>query len=166
MVTTNDVTCSYQGVSNPRNINQVRMQQKQVRTRRQISQDQIYNSLQLAYHLEGFVQKISIFPDLVIVLGLQDLLQELNKVLLVKSDEPVVISYDTTFNLGDFYLSIVVAKHIIYQGGRTFPVGFIIHDRKCQAVHEELWKVMRANVPNLSKQNHIFVTENRHSKTC
>lgn len=34
------VTGSYQGVSNPRNINQVRMQQKNVRTQRQISQYQ------------------------------------------------------------------------------------------------------------------------------
>jgi hypothetical protein len=102
MMTTSGVTGPYQGVKNSRIINQIKNLQKQVRAERRLSHDQIYNSLQLAYHVDGFVHKISVYPDLTVVLRLPDLLQELNKMLIFKSDEPVVISYDTTFNLERF----------------------------------------------------------------
>ena len=44
----------YQGVKNPRNTNQVKMAQRQQRNKNKISQDEIYNSVELAYHLDEF----------------------------------------------------------------------------------------------------------------
>ena len=48
----------------------------------------------------------------------------------MKSDEPLLDSYDTTFDLGDFFVSVLVYKHVMFQGGNTIPVAFMIHDHR------------------------------------
>jgi len=47
----------------------------------------------------------------------------------VKSDEPPLISYDTTFDLGDFFVSVLVFKHVLFQDGNTIPAAFIYDTR-------------------------------------
>ena len=48
-----------------------------------------------------------------------------------------LIFYHTTFLLGDFYVSIVVARNIYFQGDPIFPVAFLIHDKKFRKYHQE-----------------------------
>ena len=96
-MTTTKTTGAYQGVSNPRNIYQVSNVASKSRQKEKIGQDQIYNVVQLGYHIDDFVKELTVFPDLCCVIGLDDVLTEFNKILLVKSDEPPLISYDTTF---------------------------------------------------------------------
>ena len=59
-------------------------------------------NLSAGTELQDFVKSISIFPDNRVVLGSKDILSGLNNLLCLKSDEPVLLSYDTTFNVGDF----------------------------------------------------------------
>ena len=54
----------------------------------------------------GFKHQIDIYPDLVVIVGLKEMLLELNKVLETKCGKEVCIGYDTTFLLGDFYVSV------------------------------------------------------------
>ena len=99
MLPDSKVSGEYQGVLNPRNAEQVR---------NRLSHDQIYNTLQLAYHLEDCVHQLSIFPDLQCFMANKELLQELNKFLHVKSDIVPLLSYDTTFFIGDFVVHIFI----------------------------------------------------------
>lgn len=124
-MSTNGVPGIYQGEMNPRNLRQVKHQRDQSNKSNRISHDELYSTLQLAYHLEGIIHDITIYPDMNVILAHPDILTELNKVLLVKSDEPLLLSYDTTFNLGDFYVSVLVFKHILFQDGLTIPLGFL-----------------------------------------
>lgn len=149
----------YQGVTNARNLNQVKMAAKHMKAKRRILHDQLYNSLQLAYQIDGFVHGITVFPDLAIVFGSTEIIQEVNKLLKVKSDEPVLLSYDTTFELGDFYLSILVAKHILFRGGKTVPVAFMIHDRKSQHLHDSFWRKIKSLMPNIVDGRHVLVVD-------
>jgi hypothetical protein len=55
----------------------------------------------------------------------------------VKSDEPLLVSYDTTFDLGDLFVSVLVYKHAIFQGGNTIPVAFMIHGRRSGELHDQ-----------------------------
>lgn len=41
---------------------------KQMKTKRRISRDLLYNSLQLAYQINGIVRGITVFPDLTIII--------------------------------------------------------------------------------------------------
>ena len=63
----------------------------------------------------------------------KDITQISNENLKLKQ----LISYNTTFLLGDFYVSIVVARNIYFQGDPTFPVAFLVYDKKLQKYHQE-----------------------------
>lgn len=45
-------------------VHEILMVAKQMKTKRRISRDLLYNSLQLAYQINGIVRGITIFPDL------------------------------------------------------------------------------------------------------
>ena len=49
----------------------------------------------------GFVHYTATFPDLAIVAGCQDIIEELNSIIKLKDPE-FLFNYDTTFSLGDF----------------------------------------------------------------
>lgn len=49
-------------------VHEILMVAKQMKTKLRISRDLLYNSLQLAYQINGIVRGITVFPDLTIVL--------------------------------------------------------------------------------------------------
>ena len=69
-----------------------------------LTHDALYNLHELAYNLDGFVMKITMYPDLVIICALKSMVVELETVLQLDLQSQL-LSYDTTFELGDFYLS-------------------------------------------------------------
>ena len=152
-------TGPYQGVANPRNTGQIRNVTKTVRKKNRISHDQLYNVIQLGYHLQDFLKELTIFPDLCCIVAVDDILNDFNKALIVKSDEPLLVSYDTTFDLGDFFVSVLVYKHAMFQRGNTIPVAFMIHDRRSGELHVRFFRTIKSLVPNLSKGTPVIVTD-------
>jgi hypothetical protein len=59
---------------------------------------------EMAYMLPEFVWSIRTYADLVVCFGLPQVVD------LVKQCPEIFLSYETTFNLGDFYLSSLTAK--------------------------------------------------------
>lgn len=49
-------------------VHEILMVAKQMKTKRRISRDLLYNSLQLAYQINGIVRGITVFPDLTIII--------------------------------------------------------------------------------------------------
>ena len=72
---------------------------------KRISQDSLYNLHEISYDLPQFVWFIQTFPDLICVCGIKEILDQFDRVLLVDSVNPQLLSYDTTFQLGGFYVS-------------------------------------------------------------
>ncbi len=66
-----------------------------------LTHDALYNVHELAYDLEDFVKIITTYPDLIIICGLNKLITELKSILQTDSECPQLLSYDTTFQLGD-----------------------------------------------------------------
>jgi len=93
-----------QPVLAPRNSKQVRNAAHSVANKRRLSQDTTYNLVEIAYDLDTFVHKVSVYPNLTVVCGSTTLLQHCNLALLSSPTEyPAMLSHDTTFCLGDFY---------------------------------------------------------------
>lgn len=155
----NKVSGKYQGVLNPKNAKQIRNMQTKMNKSRRLSHDEIYNTLQLAYHLDNFVHQFSIFPDLQCFVANKELLQELNKILQVKSDEIPLLSYDTTILIGDFYVSVLVFKHVLFDCNPSIPVAFYIHNRKSEEIHLDFWRKIATLVPNINRASTVLVTD-------
>ena len=95
------------------NIKQVENVRHKVIQEKRITHDSLFNLAEIATDMTDFVHSLHIHPDLVCVVGQKALLNEFDQVLLLRSPSPQLLSYDTTFQLGD-YNFIIVCCDLIY----------------------------------------------------
>ena len=148
-------------VTTPRNMKQLRnLRHKQLQLSR-ISHDDMYNLHEIAYDTPGYIHKITTFRDLVCVCGVHAVLEELDRVLLLGSNEQL-LSYDTTFQHGDFYVSPLLFRHTLFKENPCIPALFLIliHDRKFADTHKELFKQCAKQIPS-----HPQPSANRNSQS-
>ena len=65
--------------------------------------------------MPNYIHLIYTHPDLVCVCGKKELLDELDRVLLNDSPSTQLLSYDMMFKLGDFYISLLAFKHVMFK---------------------------------------------------
>jgi hypothetical protein len=139
----------------PRNQNQVYYYRK---SQRRIGRDSLLALHEFAYMVDGFVWSITTYPDLVVVCGLPSLL---DFVVPACHAGPVLMSYDTTFNLGDFYVSILCMQLPFFTSKPCIPLAFILHDRKFQWMHDHFFKLIGKHCAAL--KNSIVVVDGEAS---
>ena len=148
-----------QGICNPRNLRQVQNVKRTVDESKRLSKDGIYNIIELAYHIPDFVLQIDIFPDLVAVLGVKNIFTEFKKLLRLKSDSPLRLGYDTTFECGDFYVSPLIFAHVLFENDPTIPLAFLIHDRKLETSHQRFFEIILQKLPQLAGVGIPIITD-------
>ncbi len=131
--------------------------QQRERQKSRLTRDALYNMHELAFDLGSFVKVIMTYPDLIVICGHEKLLIELNNLLQIDSIQPQLLSYDTTFQLGDFYLSPLLFRHTLFLRSPVIPALFLIHERKFQLVHDTLMQQAAQLIPILSKVNEKFL---------
>ena len=89
-----------------------------------ILHDSLFNIHEIAYEIKDFVWKITTYPDLVCIFGMRRLLDELEEVLYLRC-EGQLLSYYTTFQLGDFYLSTLLFRHVIFTQKPCIHIDFV-----------------------------------------
>ncbi len=139
----------HQPVLIPRNRKQVSNMQALQRQKVRLSHDGIYNLHELAYDIPDFVHKIITYPDLVVVCGLKGMLKECNRLLSLRLSNPQILSYDTTFQLGDFYVSPLLFRNVLFRNSPVMPAMFAIHERKLKATHAEVMRIVAEQLPYL-----------------
>lgn len=150
MVAEVDCTSCHQPVLTPRDVTQIKNIQARNRQKFRLTHDALYNLHELAYDLGDFVSKINTYPNLIIVCGLKGIKQELDRLILSAPNNPILMSYDTTFQLGDYYLSPFLFKHVLFESHPVIPAAFLLHERKFQSAHTELMLHLKEEIPSLS----------------
>ena len=120
---------------------------------KRLSQDSLFNLHEIAYDLPQFVWFIQTYPDLLCICGIQEILDQLDRILLIDSSFPQLLSYDTTFKLGDFYVSTLLFRHVIFKESPVIPALFLIHERRFQSTHEIFFQIAIKKVPSLVKKS-------------
>ena len=157
-VTNLPASSSHLPVLQPRNHKQVENYRRKHLQNQRISHDSLYSLHQIAYGEPDFIHSIHTFPDFVCVLGQQAILDELDRVLMIQTSSPQLLSYDTTFQLGDFYISVLNFKHTIFREAPVIPAIFMLHERKYQQCHEDFFKYCLKLIPSLKHCRHPIVT--------
>ena len=149
----------------PRNKKQVSNMQAKERQKLRLSHDALYNVHELAFDLDNFIHKIITFPDLVIVCGLKVMLRTINRIIQLHHNPPILFSYDTTFQLGNFFISPLLFRNSVFETCPVMPVMFLIHERKLRNSHEELMKILATELPCLAHGKHQYpiVTDDEKS---
>ena len=138
----------YQPVLVARNSKQVQNVQMKQRQRLRLSHDALYILHELAYDLDGFVLKITTYPDLVVVCGMKSMIVEMESVLQNEARSQLS-SYDTTFQLGDFNMSTLLFRNTVFTTSPVMPAFFLIHECKFKSVHSDLMKMVSEMAPSL-----------------
>jgi hypothetical protein len=87
-----------------------------VNEQKRISKDDIYNLVLLAYHMEGYIHEVTVFLGLTTVIALPGMISLVNQLLdVTTADVPFIFFHDTTFKLGDCYVSPLVFRNIIFE---------------------------------------------------
>ena len=134
-------------ISKPRNVRQLHNAKASKQEEIRLTRDAIYNTHELAYE-GGFILFLSTYPDLCVVAGDVEMVKELNNVIQLR-DEDLLLSYDTTFNLGEFYVSPLVFKHVVFEANPLVAGLFLIHERNLSETHEHFFKIFSSLVKNM-----------------
>ena len=130
----------------PRNLKQIQNLCYKGNNEMRISWDALFNIHAIARDSSNeFIHSIHTFPNLVVICGHSLMLDELEKVLYFDTIEQC-LSYDTTFQIGDFYVSALIFRHIIFRENPCMPALFLIHERKFQQHHEILFNFLKDKV--------------------
>ena len=75
--------------------------------------------------------------NMCVVVGLPAMIADFNE--LFGHTQPVLY-YDTTFSMGDFYVSTLLYRHSVFQGSPVMPLLMLLHERRTADSHELLFK--------------------------
>ena len=95
------------------------------------------------------------------------MLEQVKEILKLDYDkcrQKQLLSYDTQFNLGDYYVSNVTIRDVRFRNIRTgavpiIPAFHIVHERKFGLHHEIAWKIMVNLVEEISTKKFVAVSD-------
>ena len=145
-------------IQTPRNLKQLRNLRFKSLCNSRLSRDALFNLHEIAYDVPGFIWKISTYPDLVCICGLQEVIEDADRILIL-AHESQLLSYDTIFQLGDFYVSPFIIRHSLFVQMPCIPVMFMIHERKFTVTHQEMFRECIKRIPSLKKSRCSLVTD-------
>ena len=94
---------------------------------------------------------------------LQKILDQADRVLTLTTTQ--LLSYDTTFLLGDFYVPSLVFRHTVFKQRPCIPAMFLIHERKYTETHLAMFKECVARIPALKKAQCSLFTDKEQAIT-
>lgn len=107
-------------LSRPRNVKQLQNLKSKLSGQSRLSRDAKLNTHTVAYEELNFVWNLTTVPDLLVICGMEAMLEL--KQLLKKPNPSQMLSYDTTFCLGDFYVSQFLFRHTMFEENAVMPV--------------------------------------------
>ena len=137
----------YEAVCKARNVKHVENVQVQKRSAKRISIDPHRNLILLADQIDSIYQMIY-YPDIAVFCGNDALMKECDKLLQIKPHS-FYLTYDTTFCLGDFYLTMIAFRHSAVQSKPAVPLAFMLHERKKTFYHENFLRCLKGKLPHL-----------------
>ena len=150
-------------VNAPRDLKQVANTQFQRRLKSNLSSNELWH---LVYIIDDtqFVKRLVIDKDDLMIFCFQDDLLEKMKCVLNRHElKPQQLSYDTTFLLGDYYLSFLVFRETELSSAPAIPCIFFIHKRKLLETHKEFWSLVVRYVPELNNCKNTFIVTDQES---
>ena len=141
----------------PRNLEQVRNVRKMIRNRNCLTHDGLYNLHKWAFDNDDFVRHITTYPNLIVVMYDTAIMRVFHDTL--DSGKLQQLTYDTTFMLGDFYVSILLFRETELDESPVVPLAYMIHETKTKYTHLVFWLHMHEALGDLPFDNVIIITD-------
>jgi len=104
--------------------------------------DDIFESFLFALQHDGIIWKLELLPELVAVQSHPEMIAHLYS--LQSNFKKLVFHYDTTFNVGKFFVSILSMRHPVFKDEPMIPIATMYHASTRQECHEDFFKIMQS----------------------
>ena len=132
----------------PRNIKQVQNAQATERQKFRLGRDAFYN-LHLGATQFHFVKFIQTYPDFISIMYLDALASKIVGLIDRPELGSLGFQYDTTFRLGDVYVSVLIVRYLEFDEEPVQPFVLMMHERKTLEVHHTFFRKLAEWFPSL-----------------
>ncbi|KAK0417662.1 hypothetical protein QR680_013134 [Steinernema hermaphroditum] len=150
----------------PKDKRQVKNIKQGVDLEKRLSRDGLYNIISFHKYLrfedcdESFIDQLAVGDRLSCRMFAAPLIKEF---LTVASSLPkgkvMQLTYDTQFEVGDYYLSTLTYRHPLFKGNPIIPLAYVVHDRRYSRDHRNFFSELWAKHPALNRHRTVFITD-------
>ena len=134
-----DLSCHINSV--PRGLQQVQYAMKTEKAKRRLSHDEYYNLVELQRAIHPFIYKQELSYDDMKIFGYEPLLLEKLKMIMMSPQlGHIGLCYDTKFDLGDYYVSMLVFPELEFDQAPIIPLAYLIHEKRTNEDHDYFWQ--------------------------
>ena len=130
---------------------------------RRFGDDELRN-LQLLHISLNYPNSIRSAPEVQVIGFENTLVLEIKKIFNVaNSNRRILLQYDTTFNMTDYYVSILNFMHpFLFKNNSNIsppiPFGEYFHEKKYEESHEEFWRFTKKLFPEIEDKA-VIITD-------
>lgn len=103
---------------------------------------------------------MSLLPDFACIACSEKSIKNLE---MIANFSQLTLIYDTTFNLGDFFLSVLTYKNLLFENEPVISAMYLLHHRKNKEVHEDFFSWAKKLCPLITDKN--IITDREQSIT-
>ncbi|CAF1567513.1 unnamed protein product, partial [Didymodactylos carnosus] len=140
-----------------KNKQQIADRRKAILRSTRVSRDEIFNIFELHLNNPIYIKYYTLVPYLNVVC-LDDESVLIFKKLLKQSKSLVVLSYDTTFQLTDAYVSGLVYRNSMFVDRPAILLGCLIHETKHETNHDIFVRQLQLSIPEMDTKC-VLVTD-------
>ncbi|CAF1616659.1 unnamed protein product, partial [Didymodactylos carnosus] len=137
-----DLVCTPEGVSTIKNRKQIQYRRQKHLNQLKLTQDDMFALYSIGLHHLEFVRYFLVLPQLVIICAHKQIIDLFNALLSMTTSK-IVISYDTTFNLTDGYVSSLIYRHDAFESQPAIVLAYMIHETKQEWAHTCLVRTIK-----------------------
>jgi len=143
----------------PRNLKQAYNIQHE-RKEEEENHDEFYECYLFAKQYTNIVVKIDLIPQMHVVQMHPEM--NLHLLSLQRKFPRLVLHYDTTFDVGPYYTSILSLRHPMFRGQPVIPVAAMFHEKTNEDAHNTFFEAVRKQI-NIDSKTTIIVTDREKS---
>ena len=151
------VPSEFEQVAKPKNLKQIQNKQAYIKKNSIIDTCEVGSMIVMNSEIGNYIKDLYLIPSLNVTLINDTLLKILKEV--IDKCHITILSYDTTYNMGDFYVSTIVARHPMFEENPAYPVACLLHHKRDALSHAVLLNRIKSSLPHLNSMKVVFVTD-------
>ncbi|CAF1591462.1 unnamed protein product, partial [Didymodactylos carnosus] len=181
---------SCEGITTIKNAKQIQNRRNKYLQKFKLSHDELFSTYEIGLQNKTFVQQLTFIPHLLVICAHDKSIEIFNR-LLETTTTPIILAYDTTFNLTDGYVRFVIRfifdlhdlkyvrsrdssldsssliyRHTAFVQSPSIVLAYMIHETKEQRSHLQMIQTLKYLCPKIGI-NCVLVTDNEKAfKNC
>lgn len=113
----------------------------------------------LAFELETFVKSIKTVPEFICVMGSEEMLQEFDRVLDLDCTYSQLLSYNSVYLPGGYFVSTLMFRHLLFEGSPFMPIALVLHKNLTTKQGDGFLSSIIEEIPRLKSLKEVIAVD-------